>query len=283
MRPERARAVRIVLLAVVVAVGCTFAGLWQWGRAEHRERAVEVLRSNWAAEPVALEEVLASPAAPLAEDAAWRAVRLRGRYLEDATVLLRNRPVGGTPAFHLLEPFAIEAPGSPFDGAVLVVDRGWVPIGEDASVPAEVPGPPSGEVGLVVRLRPAEPVSGRQAPAGQTHSVAPRSVTTAPLLVEGAYGSLVSEDPAPAVLPAALERPSADYGPHRSYAFQWWVFALGALGGFGWLALREWRGTEGLSPSPAAPRPAPRRRSAEDEEDALLDASEAQARETSSR
>jgi len=35
-----------------------------------------------------------------------------------------------------------------------------------------------------------------------------------------------SEDPAPATRPQPLEEPSADPGPHLSYAIQWILFAI---------------------------------------------------------
>ena len=104
-------------------------------------------------------------------------------------------------------------------------------------------------------------------------------------LVEHAYGSLVSEDPPPAVVPGALPAPSTDYGPHRSYAMQWWVFGLGALVGFGILARRELRDPAEVELEAPRPRRERRRRTAEEEEDALIDAQAlgAQASDTSSR
>jgi len=312
--PTARRVVGLVVVAVAVAVGCTFAGFWQWHRGEDRERAVRILVANFSAEPVAIDALLDSPAATLATTDAWRPVTLTGRYAEGSTVLLRNRPVAGTPSFHLLAPFTVEAPGSDFDGAVLVIDRGWVPMGADASAAASVPEPPPGTVAVEVRLRPAERASTRGAPAGQAHSIAPGPVVAAAGIEHGpvvanAYGSLVEEVPAPTVVPGALALPSTDYGPHRSYAMQWWVFALGALAGFGMLAYREWRGprsdgedaddgapttTAPTGPAgptdpgragtgdtpPAKPRRQRRRPTAEEEEDALIDA---QASETRSR
>ena len=287
MSPSASRVLGLVLVALLVAAGCTFAGFWQWQRGEDRERDVEILRGNFSATPVAIDAILESPTAPLASTDTWRPVTLEGRYVEDSTVLLRNRPVSGSPAFHLLAPFTIDAPGSSFDGAVLVVDRGWVPLGQDAAGAASVPEPPTGDVSIEVRLRPAERESPRTAPPGQSHSIAPAPVLASTglgtdSLVAQAYGSLVEESPAPAVVPGALDLPSTDFGPHRSYAMQWWVFALGALVGFGILASRELRGAVSADePAPSAPERRQRRRpTAEEEEDALIDA---QASETRSR
>ena len=44
-------------------------------------------------------------------------------------------------------------------------------------------------------------------------------------LVAQAYGELAAEDPA-GPRPAALPSPDTSLGPHLSYAFQWWIFAL---------------------------------------------------------
>lgn len=295
MNPSARRIVGLVAVAILVAVGCTVAGFWQWHRGEDRERAVDTLRANFSADPVPLTALLDSPTAHLEESETWRPSTLTGQYLPDSTVLLRNRPVAGHPSFHLLVPFEITEPGSSFDGTILVIDRGWVPIGTDATGEIEIPEPPSGTVTVEVRVRPAERAATRTAPAGQSHSIFPEQVLAASAaaasgtgeVVAHAYGGLITESPPPAVTPGTLPVPSTDYGPHRSYAMQWWMFAFGALVGFGMLAWRE-RRVEDEDPADdgaaqVVTPPAPRRRrrpTAEEEEDALIDA---QASETRSR
>ncbi|RYF04292.1 MAG: SURF1 family protein, partial [Oxalobacteraceae bacterium] len=186
-----------------------------------------------------------------------------------------------------------------------VIDRGWVPTGADASESVEVPAAPQGEIALVVRLRTAERASARPPTDGWVHAIAPEQVVTAAgeaaadsasdtdaALYTGVYGQRVSEDPAPAQVPGTLPPPDLDPGSHLSYAFQWWVFALGALVGLSWLARREILeeraggpavlvagGTGGPGPAPDEVRGStttrPRRRKegrAEAEEDALVDA-----------
>lgn len=280
------RVVGLVVLAVLVAAGCTVAGLWQWQRGDEREQAVATLRTNYTAEPVPLDELLAAPDAALPEALTWRPVAVTGRYVPGSTVLLRNRPVDGKPAFHVLAALEVDEPGSPFDGALLVIDRGWVPIGTDATGELDVAAPPEGTVTVEARVRPAESRSSRTAPAGQVHTIHPEQVLAASgttgSFVARAYGGLVAETPAPDVVLGPLPVPSTDLGPHRSYAMQWWMFALGALVGFGILAWRERRDDDATQTRAHAVREPRRRRrpSAEDEEDALI---EAQASETSSR
>ncbi len=164
------------------------------------------------------------------------------------------------------------------DGRVFIVDRGWVPVGNDQDSPDVVPAAPSGEVTVVARLKPSEPVlPGRSAPDGQVASIALPGIAellAAPTYV-GAYGLLVSEDPGVAVRPQATPRPEPDEGPHLSYAFQWFLFAVLGFVGLG-VAVRQ-----DLRDPDAAPRP--KRRTDSEIEDELVDAAGgAQARATRS-
>ena len=286
MSPAVRRAVGLVVLGVVLAVACTFLGRWQWHRHVWRDAQIAVAEANYDAAPVPLAEVVTGPSDELADDEQWLPVTVVGTYLPDATVLLRNRPVDGQAVYHVLVPFQESGPG----GALLVVDRGWVQTGEDASAAVSVPAPPAGEVTLVARLRPAEAASDRTGD-GYAQSIEPAQVLAAggasaasSDVYAHVYVQRMSEDPAPTSVPGDLPAPDLDPGSHLSYAFQWWVFALGALIGFSWLARRELledreprrqSGGQPGGPAPAEPSPPrPRRREgrAEAEEDALIDA-----------
>jgi cytochrome oxidase assembly protein ShyY1 len=272
------RAAGLVAAAVGLAVVCTALGLWQWHRHVTRSAAIAVVEANYAAEPVPLADVLGSPADPLRDDEVWRQVRVTGRYDADAAVLLRNRPTGGQIGFHVLVPLTVTtADGSP---ALLVVDRGWVPDTERAADVTTA----AGEVEVVLRLRQDEPPSSRGAPDGQVQAIDVDQVLAAgdapDLPAYDAYGAMVSEDPAGSGRLGALPRPSTDPGSHLSYALQWWTFALGSLVGFSVMARREVveshdEPADDPDAAPRVPPRPPRRRrapSAEDEEDALIDA-----------
>lgn len=280
-----ARWVRLIVVAVVVAAGCVALGYWQWTRHADRLESSERIGANLDAPPVPLAQLLPGPAAALPDELVWRPVTVTGTYPPGGTVVLRNRPVQGTPAVHVLAPLVVEtADGS---AAVLVVDRGWLPA-EAVDDGGHVPLPPAGEVRVTARLRAIETADRRVAPPGQVYAVDPAAVLTAgeapadvaALPVLDAYAAVVVEEPAPAEAVRPLPRPDATLGSHLSYAFQWWVFALGALVGVGVLARREARGGRGVAePGRSEPQPpartarsARRRPSAEDEEDALIDA-----------
>lgn len=300
--------VTLAVGVVVLVALCLLAGRWQWNRYVARDAEIQQIEANYVSDPVPVADLLPAPGASLDDADVWRPVVLEGRYEADATVLLRNRPVGGSPGFHVLVPFVTEpAPGAP-DGLVVVVDRGFVPLGTDAVTPGDLPAPPEGDVEATVTLRGDEPSSGRDAPDGQVQAIStdqvldagPDGAAWADGRTVGAYGQLRSEDPAPAVPLETLPKPDTDPGSHLSYAFQWAVFALGAVIGFWLLVRRDRRDARGedttltagdllAADDPGAARARrdarTRRPTAENEEDALVDAqldAARQASETSS-
>lgn len=276
-----ARRVVTMLVAVLVAAGCVVAGVWQWTRHTDRAATADRVAANYDAEPVPVSDVLPG----LAGADLWRPVTVVGRYVDDP-VALRGRPVDGSPAVHELG--LVEVTAGPLTGATLVVNRGWLPLAPDEGLPA-FPERPGDAVELVVRLRPLEAAaSGRAAERGETSRVAAADLVRAgldhgpdPL---DAYGVVVTEDGAPPPGLSPLPRPEPDLGVNLSYAFQWWLFAVGALVG-GVLLLRQQSAPApaeaGAVAEPGVPTtrgtrpPARRRPSAEDEEDAIVDAQEA--------
>lgn len=276
--------VTLGVAAVLLAVLCLVAARWQWQRYHEREAQIDLIESNYEAAPVPLAELVPGAGAELARDDVWRPAVVEGTYVPEATVLLRNRPVNSTPGFHVLVPFETEVGG---DEVVLVIDRGFVPLGKDASAPSSVPEPPEGEVSAVVTLRADEPSSTRGAPDGQVQAIStdqvlatgPDGAGWAEGRTVGAYGQLRSEDPAAVVSPGALPPPDTNPGSHLSYTFQWIVFALGAVGGFVVLWRRERQPVTVSAGDLLArhdlqePRSSRSRRpTAEEEEDALIEA-----------
>ena len=88
---------------------------------------------------------------------------------------------------------------------------------------------------------------------------------TASGIVEEFYVSLSTEDPSPQFAPLPLEKPVLDEGPHLSYAFQWFVFALMGFFAYFWLLREEYRTEQGVEKKEL------RKPSDAEEEDALLE------------
>ena len=225
--PAAVRWTAYAAVAIVFAIACAFLSNWQFSRDAERSEQLALVEANYDATPVGLDELLPA-GSTLAPADQWQPVRVEGRYLADQQVLVRNRAHGGTAAFEVLVPFELES------GRVLLINRGWVPPGEQQRAPDAVPAAPEGTIGVVARVRPGEqlPSSGRSADDGQVPSI------NLPLIADvlgravgddleqSLYAIMESEDPAPAVLPNRLDSPSEDPGPHLSYAIQWILFAI---------------------------------------------------------
>lgn len=260
-------------LVVVFAVACAGLAAWQLARRDEARAEIARVEQNWDAAARPLAEVL--PALDAFDpDDKWTRVTLTGTYRTDDELLVRGRPRDGNAGFEQLVPLQLE------DGRVFVVDRGWLPVGNEQDEPDTVPPPPAGTVTVVVRLKAGEPtVAGRSAPAGQIATINLPTIADdlgVPTYT-GAYGLLDTEDPAVA-RPAAVAKPVADEGPHLSYAFQWVVFGIMAFIGLGWAVRQEYRIRNADDPEERVRAEARRRKAAAkpktdaEIEDSLLDA-----------
>lgn len=261
-------------LVVVFSIACAFLAMWQLARRDEAREEITRVETNWDAAPRPLTEVL--PALDAFDpDDKWTQVTVTGRYLTDDELLVRGRPYNGQPGFEQLVPLELD------DGTVFLIDRGWLPVGNEQDEPDVIPAAPEGRVTVVARLKAGEPtVAGRSAPEGQVATI--HLPTIADLVGEptytGAYGLLASEDPDVA-RPLAVVKPAADEGPHLSYAFQWVVFGIMAFIGLGWAVRHEYRIRNADDPEERE-RAEKRRRKAESKprsdaeiEDAILDRS----------
>ena len=224
-------------LTVAFAIGCVLLGNWQWARNAERADAIERVEQNYDRDPVPLTDVLETPDA-FDPDEEWMPVQLTGRYLVQEQLLVRNRPLSGSPGFEVLTPLQLE------NGSVFVVDRGWLPVGNEQDLPDDVPEPPAVEVTVVARLKAGEPtIPGRSAGEGQIATVHLPDIADRVGLptYTGAYGLMASEDPAAATRPAATPRPDEDEGSHLSYALQWIAFAILGFFGLGYAIRNEYR------------------------------------------
>jgi len=276
-----------LLLAAIFATACVFLGRWQMDRRAETLAEINRVVSNYSATPIPFAAAK-DQFVKLDADREWTQVVLHGRYDESGQRIVRNRPLNGQPGYEVVVPLKLDS------GETVVIDRGWLPIGNKTpGSPDSVPAPPPGDVTVVARLKHAEPELNRGAPDGQLASIdlaAYSSQLGYPLLT-GAYGQLASETPPAADMPVGFPKPSTEEGTHLSYSLQWFAFGVLMFVGFGYAARQQARNAaidaedaedaeaEGgyLHASNPAPRrrPVPRKRktaTAEEEEDAILDA-----------
>ncbi|WP_115789747.1 SURF1 family protein [Arthrobacter silvisoli] len=270
------------VLALIFAIGCVLLGRWQMDRRAETLAEINRVVSNYSAAPIPFSAAKAEFQA-LDPEKEWTQVELHGRYDVAGQRVVRNRPLNGQPGYEVVVPFRLDS------GDAVVVDRGWLPIGNRTpGRPDSIPAPPAGEVTVVVRLKPGEAKLDRGAVEGQLASIELRGFAAElpyPLLT-GAYGQLASENPAPASMPLAFPKPETDEGTHLSYSLQWFAFGLLMFVGFGYAARQQARNARidaededddfGAAARVKGARSKPartsKRRTSEEEEDAILDA-----------
>lgn len=234
-------ALHVVVLLVIPAF--VFLGRWQFGRYEERATTSDQTISNLAADPVPLAELAKVGGSVPAADR-FRAVTVQGSYDAAHELLVRRRTQHQQVGFYVLTPLVTG------DGAAVLVNRGWVPMGADADGTPAVPAPPAGEVTVTGRLRPAETeestgITDRPGlPARQILLI--NDVTlgrTLPYRLYGGFVELREQRPAAASAPEPVPEPDPGSGGGLNFAYglQWWMFIGVAIGGWLLLIRREAR------------------------------------------
>lgn len=256
-QPKQLSLLQWLLIAITVALAvilCITLGRWQFSRYEDRTSAITSVEQNYSAPAQPIERFLPNDDSVLNPRDAWTQVELTGHYASQFTSLLRNRPINSTPGVHVLVPFITDG------GHTLLINRGWVPQDTNFNRPSVLPNPPFGEVTIVAHLRESEPQSEKDAPVGQVQMIyvpdaiaaglefGNGSASELPGVYQNAYGSVASESPSASDAINPPPKPSTDPKNHLSYAMQWWVFAIGAVAGFGVLIVRESRIRRGTLP-----------------------------------
>ena len=218
-----------VALAVVGIGGCLALANWQLGRAREKEALIAAFDAGGG------EAVPLSVAAP-AELPRYQRVTVAGRYEPGRQVLLDNMPsASGQAGYRVLTPFRREDGGS-----LVLVDRGWVPLGADRSQRPDVA--VGGEPRAVTGRLDGLPVPGlRLGEARAPDSAGWPLVLNFPVTsdLEAALGEpveariLLLDADQPDGYQRAW-RPSMGFPPerHLGYAIQWLALALVVLVAF---------------------------------------------------
>lgn len=207
----------VALLAVFVMLG-----VWQLNRAQEKTRMRDNLlaRANMPAVDV-------GPGMLDPDSMVFRTAVASGRFLREYQILLDNQVLHGRAGYHVLTPMLPSG-----GGALLLVNRGWVPWGADRSRLPEVEAPPQR---VRIRGRLAAPahhalsfekeVDGFQRVWQNLDLERYSQVTGYP--VQGLVLLLSPDDPSG----DGLERQWPAYedawiARHRGYALQWFGLAI---------------------------------------------------------
>jgi surfeit locus 1 family protein len=221
-------------ILVVVAV-CVRLGFWQLDRREQRMERNAAIAERMAAPPAGLTTM------PLdTTDLVHRPATVRGSYDHDRSVVLGARSHRGIPGVYILTPLRM-------DGGAILVNRGWVPSPDAATIDLRsVRRPADAAVSGVLLAYPDVP----SATASDTFRTrwfrldgpsirAQYPYDLAPLYLQeiGPRGRDTASTEA--LDPVPLDPPALDAGPHMSYAVQWFGFAAVFLIGGVALAARS--------------------------------------------
>jgi surfeit locus 1 family protein len=220
--------ISLLVLAGVAAL-CRL-GIWQLDRLAQR-RAINTTIDTRMEQPAL--PLTGAPVDPEALE--YRRVEARGVFDLSQEIVLRNRSLDGAPGVHIITPLRLK--GS--DVAVLV-DRGWVPLGQAEADLRRAFGVP-GEVvvtGIVRRSQenaggpqdaPNGPVGGRLDAWFRVDIPRIQRQIGYPLLPVFVEQQPARGDPA---LPRRTPATDLGEGPHLGYAIQWFAFATILLAGY---------------------------------------------------
>jgi len=229
------------LLVVAGVVAMVNLGLWQLRRLDERRAFNAVIEAAYDSAPVPLDRLIdptwrvdaGGLAAVDDSGAQWRPVVATGTYEPDAALRVVNRSQYGRAGDNLVVPLRLD------DGRVVLVNRGFVPLG------VADPPVPSLEVEVVGRVRVTErrgAVGARDPADGVLTEVqrldlerlaAQFGDALVPITID-----LDSSVPAEVDgLPQPVIRPDLSEGSHLSYAVQWFIFSVAAVVGWA-LAIR---------------------------------------------
>lgn len=212
-------------LAALLVAGIGIAlGNWQRGRAAEKQALQESFEQRAREGPIALDASSRDPSL------LFRRARAVGRWHPNGPIFVDNRVFNGQAGFQWIMPLQLD------DGALILVNRGWV--ARDANYPRAPQVPtPSGpaEVRGILGPGTARFVElGGQAIAGnvwQNLSVERFRAATG----MDALPFVLLESPPPAGAQPVVERPDARAEKHVEYMWTW--YALSTLALFLWLIL----------------------------------------------
>jgi surfeit locus 1 family protein len=227
----------IVLVATLLGVGVTASlGQWQLNRAATKQALHDTIEARDRLPALDNAALPCSPEAWAAQE--QRPVALRGHWLNERTVWLDNRAMGGRAGLFMLTPLRLSLPtGQGADcAATVLVQRGWVPRDPYDRLRVAPPPKAEGEVLLQGRLVPAPsklmelgtPESAPKGAVRQNVDLAELAQAWGEPLRPGSIQQMGDEQPPPSGGTGLLRdwwRPALDVGRHQAYAAQWFAMA----------------------------------------------------------
>jgi surfeit locus 1 family protein len=220
------------LVVLLVAVVCVRLGIWQLDRLEQRRERNMQMQARLAEPPLLLDAAPSDTAGH-----GFRRVHVSGELDNERSIALAGRSFRGAPGVHLLTPLRLS------DGSAVLVNRGWVPSPDGASIDVQQFSEEARieAAGMVLPL-PGATDTLRESPSANTDEFQRVWFRVHPQVLHRQFPYPLADfqvqllpTPTSAGLPRRLPPPELDEGPHLGYAIQWFSFATIAV--IGWLAL----------------------------------------------
>ena len=213
------------LLVLLGTALCVRLGIWQLDRLEARRAFNAQVQAMRALPPLNLDQ----DESDTIQDMEWRAVQVRGRYDFENQIAIRNQYYGGQYGYHLLTPLL-------FNGAAVLVDRGWIPADGNSSPDDWHKYDEVDEVNLSGQIRLGQ---GKPAIGGVADTL-PENGARLEIWNNADVARIADQLPYP-ILPVYIQldadvqdteppipfQPEIELteGPHFGYALQWFTFA----------------------------------------------------------
>ena len=235
---------RWILATLLVFAGtalCVRLGIWQLDRLAQRR----AFNANYLVQSVSSPLMLTAAPQEDLTSMEYRTITVTGEYDPANQVALRNQVHDNQPGYFLLTPLKLA------DGSAILIERGWIPAGGNAT-PAnwrqyDLPGEVT--VTGIIRLGETQPeLGGNPDPplaAGQTRLDFWNIVNLERIAKQTPYRLLPAfvqpePEPAPASPPYPFQPPlDLSEGPHEGYAMQWFTFAALLFFGYPLFFLRK--------------------------------------------
>ncbi len=227
----------IIAAVIALAMATLFArlGVWQVQRLHERRALNAELVSRMSLPPTTVAGLPSDTAL-----AAYRLVKMSGRYDYDHQIILTGRSRDGAPGVYVVTPLVPDS-----GGTAVLVNRGFVYSPDAATI--SIPTWYEPEHATVEGYARPVPVREPSDPRAQSNPMAWRDLdsariaSTIPYPVAPVYVVNLTPGSRSLGAPTRLSAPSLDEGPHKSYAIQWFSFSAIALYGVGYLIWLETR------------------------------------------
>ena len=220
------------VLALAVALVCARLGIWQLDRLDQRRQTNAAIAERLSGATITLRDMPQDTAGLL-----YRTVEIEGRYDVGRSIVLRGRAHEGMPGVHVLTPLRLP------NGSAVLVNRGWVPSPDAATVDLDALPPPAPDrVEGIALPFPADGVAVVDENAFRvTWTILDLSALRRqfPYPLASFYVQALPTDDRAATVPRPLPPPKLDDGPHLGYAIQWFAFATIAVVGWASVVLRR--------------------------------------------